>query len=553
MPAVTSEPAWSDAASLAALHAHRTQDELDQSLARGLAALLPDTAAALCLADEVDGSVQVRFTIGAAGPLRGGQRAHPDAWPLPAGQRLPIVYKSHVLGELLLEPPPPSPVRRRLEEVLVHYGTALVNLTLNAEARQATEDYCASLQALEEGIVLFQEEDPGAVTARLLSLASGMVQATAGALYVLGEVGRPESGLRLEQSLGIPESLLASFRGVDGCCWPEVLLDQPVHLAMRAAGTMAMLDPDCVPAVLQGIVVLPLRYHGVQAGVCLLFNPLVESTLPRDVLGRLQSFGQLAAALLHRLSLEALTANSVMLARELEIAETIQKRLQPSAPPATDEYEFAWSTIAAKNIGGDYVDLVAAADGDVHVVVADAAGHGVNSALLMSSFRANYRGNASRLSPPALAATINDEVVREVGPTGMFVTAMLVRLERGTRRLVACSAGHNPTMLYRSATGAVEFLASNGPPLGFVVGAAYDAAATTLAAGDVLLLYTDGVTEATDEQLEMFGEERLVELLRRHAARPAAELLAAIRQALVEFTGRERQDDDVSLIVVRVR
>ena len=554
MANATIDNPWAEAAALAELHACRTQDELDRELETGLRHLLPGVDAALCLADDAGGSQKVAFTIGANCPLRSAARVRAAQWPLPDAQCLPIRYRSHVLGELRVGTAMAPATQRLLSEVLVHYGTALVNLTLNHETRQATDNYCASLSALEEGIVLFQEEDPAAVTARLLALASSMVQATAGALYVLREVGNPASGLQLEQALGIPDSLLHSFHGKDDCAWPDVLLGQPAQVATREPdGSLASLAADCVPPILQHLVVLPLRYHGVEAGVCLLFNPAADATESRDHIGRLHSLGQLAAALLHRLRLEAQNANNHTIERELQIAETIQKRLLPSSAPATEEYDFAWSTIAAKNIGGDYLDLVGSERGEVCAVIADASGHGINSALLMSSFRSNYRGNAARLQPDALAAWINSEVVHEVGPTGMFITAALLRFEPRSRRLTMCSAGHCPLMIWRAHTGKVEEVATNGPPLGFVTAADYGQFNTKVATGDVLLLYTDGITEASNADLDMFGEARLAALLRQHAASSASAILAALRRSLVEFTGRERYDDDVSLLVIKVR
>ncbi|MEO6597510.1 MAG: PP2C family protein-serine/threonine phosphatase, partial [Planctomycetota bacterium] len=118
--------------------------------------------------------------------------------------------------------------------------------------------------------------------------------------------------------------------------------------------------------------------------------------------------------------------------------------------------------------------------------------------------------------PESLLA--NDHAVQEVGPTGMFITAVMVRLERGTRRMTMASAGHNPTLLFRARTGVVESIDGNGPPLGFVDQVEYGECTTCLEPGDVVLLYTDGITEAADDQLEMFGDQRLVALLRQHAA-----------------------------------
>lgn len=545
---------WAEASALADLHACRTQDDLDRAFAAGLRALLPDVEVALCLASESAEQRRVALTLGDHCPLRGRSLVGLDEWALPTEQQMAIRYRRHELGVLLIGSPVAPEPRRVLQDALVHYGTALVNLTLNQEARQATEDYCASLQALEEGIVLFQEEDPAAITARILCLATSMAQAAAGALYVLEEVGNVDSRLRLEQVLGIPDSLLSTFQGVGGTAWPDVLLDSPAQVVTRAEdGAFAMLEPGCIPPILQELIVLPLRYHGVVAGICLLFNPANDSKQSRDHLGRLQSLGQLAAALLHRLRLEAQSANNHTIERELQIAETIQQRLLPAGPPRTDEYDFAWKTIAAKNIGGDYLDLLSSEMGDIYAVVADASGHGINSALLMSSFRSNYRGQVVWQEPTELTRSLNDEVVKEVGPTGMFITAAMLRLDYGSRDLVLCSAGHCPPLIYRAATSTFELLHSNGPPLGFVGGIEFDASRAHLETGDILVLFTDGITEATDSELDMFGEARLQAVVRKHAHVGSNEIVAAVQQALADFTGRNRYDDDVSLLVVKVR
>lgn len=545
---------WAEPAALAELHACRTMDDLDREFLAGVQALLPGIAAAVCLVDDVPGRFRVAATSAAECPLHGRAFAEVVDWSLPEGQRLAIRYRNHFLGELWLGVEPEGEELRLLRCALAHYGTALVNLTLNREARQATEDYCASLQALEEGIVLFQEEDPAAITARILCLATSMAQSAAGALYVLDEVGNPASGLRLEQVLGVPDSLIAEFHSVHGRPWPACLLEAPAQLAERRAdGSLAELAPECVPPILQQMIVLPLRYHGVVAGLCLLLNPAEDGKQSRDHLGRLQSLGQLAAALLHRLRLEEQSASSHRIERELQIAETIQQRLLPDGPPPTEAYDFAWRTIAAKNIGGDYLDVLAADDGTIHAVIADASGHGINSALLMSSFRANYRGQVMWQEPQDLVGDLNEEVVKEVGPTGMFITAQMLHFDWAGKHLRVCNAGHCALMIHRAADGRIDALLGNGPPLGFVAGIAYDSNGTELASGDVVVAFTDGIVEATDAELDMYGEHRLQAVLRQHVALPAAGIVEAVVRSLTEFTGRGRYDDDVSLLVVKVR
>ncbi len=551
-------PLTTAAAFHVALHACRAQAELEARFLEELERLLPVGGAAVCLAADDPAELEVRGVAGRApllggAPLATGQRVRRGAGVGAATARIPITFGEHALGELWLHGDPNGGESPALAEALAHFGTALVNLTLEREVRAATDEYCGTLQALEEGIVLFQEPDQDALTARILSLAGKMVDAAAGGLYVFDEVGSVDAPLALQQSFGIPDELLAGLRGVDGAPWPDMFAGQAARLHERAPdGAIAELDPARTPAALERVAVVPLHYHGVQAGVCVLFNPRVDVEV--GVYGRLQTFGQLAAALLHRLSLERLKEQSVSIERELQIAETIQRRLVPSDPPPSDAFEFAWCSHAAARIGGDYVDFLTSDAGEIHAVVADVSGHGINSALLMTSFRANYRGAAALLEVDQLAASLNDAVAHEVGPTGMFITAALARLEQRTGRMVLCSAGHNPVMVYRAESGAVEVLGSQGTPMGFLRGVGYERIERQLKPGDVVLFYTDGVTEACGAGEEMFGEARLQELLRQYAAGSAQALLDATLDALAAFAGeRRREDDDLSLMVIRAR
>jgi serine phosphatase RsbU (regulator of sigma subunit) len=545
--------AWVEASALASLHCCRTPEALAEAMRKELQTLLPDMAFALCVAVDGVGRKRVDIALGATCPWQPGDLVATEEWALPPEQQFEIRYQEQGVGTLLAGDPVDDTDRTMLRALLAHYGIALVNLTLNEESRQATGQYCASLQALEEGIVLFQETDPEAVKARLLSIAQAMVQATAGALYALREVGDLDSGLCLELALGIPDTLLATFRAPEDAAWPDAMLGRAAQLLERDAdGNLPTLAVGCAPSVLHNIIFVPLRYHGVEAGLCVLFNACVDAEGARDLLGRLQSFGQLGAALLHRLRLEAQSSRNRSIERELQIAEAIQRRLLPTKAPATDELSFAWCSIAAQSIGGDYLDLVTSDLGDIHAVVADASGHGINSAMLMSSFRSTYRAEAPWMEPNELAGRLNEEVVHEVGATGMFITMATLRIERETRRLSMTSAGHNPVMLYRARTGAIELLESHGPPLGFIAGAEYGGLELQLESGDVLLLYTDGITEAADDDLEMFGEDRLAELLRQNAHDSATGLLSAAQGALAQFTGRQTYDDDVSLAIVKV-
>jgi serine phosphatase RsbU (regulator of sigma subunit) len=540
------------AAGLASLHDYRSPGEIDSEMVVRLAGLLTGTSGALLVNLGDDNWCRVQGVFGRDCPWTVRQEVTPSSWQPDGGQQLPFSYQGDQLGLLQLSAPVADDLLPMVETILAHYSVALVHLTLDADAREATDHYCASLQTLEEGVVLFQESDPEAVMARLLGLTATMLQAQAGALFVLEEIGNAASGLRLQQVLGMPETLLLQLQRADGEAWPARLLDRPaMHVSREADPTLGGLVVAQLPAFLQNLVSMPLRYHGVVAGICVLFNVAPEAGTQRGI-ERLQSLSQLAAALLHRLSLEAASARSQSFARELEIAETIQKRLLPSKAPAVPGLDFAWRSVAAQKIGGDYLDVVSSDLGDIYALIADASGHGINSALLMSSFRSTWRAEAQWLEPDALAGDLNTEVYGDVGSTGMFITAATLRIEAGSRRTTLTSAGHNPVLLYHGSTGRLEQLESHGPPLGFEAGSRYGRTNFVLASGDVLLLYTDGISEATDRNLDMFGEDRLARLLCEHHAVPAAAILEVLLRALQQFTGRNSYDDDVSLLVIKV-
>ncbi|MBX3463310.1 MAG: PP2C family protein-serine/threonine phosphatase [Planctomycetes bacterium] len=534
---------------LVGLHECRTRQELDQRLADDLAGRVPATDLAVCVAAEGNERPWVQFALGPrwAG-LQGPVSAVNDAQEV-----LAIHFRGQAIGELLVGRGLSAEERRDLEALVAHYGAALANLALGEAARRDADDYCLTLQALEQGIVLFQEDDEEALKARLLQQAMSIVSAAAGALYVLRDVGDPASGLQLEQVLGVPESLLSDLRGREGTPWPDALLGLPTQIVERDAdGSIALLAPDAAPAVLRRIAVVPLCYHGVEAGLCLLLNPVTVGDMSREVGARLQSFGMLGAALLHRLRLEAVNARNRSRERELQIAGTIQQRMLPSVAPSVPGVGFAWDLLTAQHIGGDYLDLFDPGDGEVRGIVADASGHGINSALLMSSFRSTYRAKAPTATTVALAAALNDAVVDEVGPTGMFITSVIYQLDPRTNRMRLTSAGHTPVLVLRAATGAIEAIDSDGPPLGFMAGAEYGGREIALAAGDTVLLFTDGITEATNGELDMYGEERLAAVLRANPTASAEDLLMAIKHDLVLFTGRKHYDDDVSLVVLRI-
>ncbi|MEC7582827.1 MAG: PP2C family protein-serine/threonine phosphatase [Planctomycetota bacterium] len=536
---------------LLGFHACRSNHDLDLELGRLLPHLLDEQSYCLFLTAD-DGQLLTTTVMSDRGPWQTRQLIAADS--LKEGDALPVLYGSHVLGQLHIAGDLATQTRADLQLVLEHYGTALANLTLGAEARDSAANYSASLEAFEQGIVLFQETDSAKITARLIALAVSMADAAAGALYVLDKAGDPESDLHLEQILSIPLTVLHGLDEPNGEPWPKARLTKPTFFAERQTDpTLGGLTPERIPPFVDNMLSVPLCYQGIEAGVITLFNVDTKASSPKDLIERFTTFGRLGAAILHRLQLESATARQRSLEKELEIAASIQRRLLPTTAPEVPGFDVAWHSLSANHIGGDYLDLLTSDNGDLHAIIADASGHGIDSALLMSSFRGAYRAATRRQQPDQFLSDLNAEVANEVGQTGMFLTAAALQIQQADRQLQISSAGHNPVLLYRAHTRTIETIGAHGPPLGFLPQATYTAETHQLDSGDVLLLYTDGVSEATNSQRAMFGDEQLARLLQRNGHLGARELLQLLLSQLARFTSNAPNDDDLSLSIIKAR
>lgn len=237
--------------------------------------------------------------------------------------------------------------------------------------------------------------------------------------------------------------------------------------------------------------------------------------------------------------------------RDLELAAQVQRRVLPR-PLALPEIELAAEMKTARLLGGDYYDFFQVSDDVVDIVIADVSGKGAAAALLMPSLAVALRLRARELEGPAQVIKDIDDVVRQVTNPATFVTMFYARLHRSTRMLRYASAGHNPPLLLRQKTGGLLSLEEAGPVLGILPDAEFFDTAIALEQGDLLLLYTDGVTEQENEQGEEFSAGRLQEIVRRHRAEPAAEIVTRVSEAVFAFAGSKEQADDLTVVALKI-
>ena len=215
--------------------------------------------------------------------------------------------------------------------------------------------------------------------------------------------------------------------------------------------------------------------------------------------------------------------------------------------PQTAGVQLASSWQPANGVGGDCFDALVFAAGGVGLTIADVAGKGVPAALLMSNLQAAVRAFAQEgAAPGSVCTSVNRLLCRNMA-SGRFVTFCYVRIDTTARRLTYANAGHNPPLLIRG-NGSIDLLAPGGTVLGVFAESTYEQGDFPIAAGDRLILYTDGITEGRNPAGDEFGEDRLADTASRHRALPAAEMLAAMLKEVEAFNAGV-YEDDATLIV----
>jgi len=240
---------------------------------------------------------------------------------------------------------------------------------------------------------------------------------------------------------------------------------------------------------------------------------------------------------------------------ELELAQSLQRSLLPQQVPDTPALEVAAFSRPAQIVSGDYFDFLRFQDGAQGLAIADVAGHGVSASLYMASMQILLRTLVpARVSPADVVRQMHRLLIHNIRFT-TFVTLFLGSFDPSAHRFTYCNAGHNPPLVFRNGGGSRDstiWLRPTGPAIGLVEGSEFGTETSLLLPGDILLLYTDGVTEAFNPEGEEFGRERLATLVRRGWNLSARDLVGAIRHELHKFTDGEPLADDTTIVVCKI-
>jgi sigma-B regulation protein RsbU (phosphoserine phosphatase) len=299
-------------------------------------------------------------------------------------------------------------------------------------------------------------------------------------------------------------------------------------------------------------------------GILSVFSRTIVGLFNEPFLNLLESLaGQLAQAVKivkemeakdrEREEKERVLLENARVVKEMEIAKQIQLSLLPSAPPTLSGMTVAGRCKPAAHVGGDYYDYFQHGDFGADMVIADVSGHSVGAALIMAETRSVLRAQArSDRSVGEILDTLNELLHDDLSGAELFITMFYVRYDTRRRLLSYANAGHNPPLIFRDGSATCVELDAEGLILGVKRRVDFEEKNIELRPGDVVLLYTDGITEARNPDGEFFGASRLCALLSDNSGREADEIIDVILANVESFSGGNALDDDISMVVLKI-
>jgi sigma-B regulation protein RsbU (phosphoserine phosphatase) len=382
--------------------------------------------------------------------------------------------------------------------------------------------------------------DEEAIKRLATTTVMGHFLASRAALYLRGEGGldlahvrglRPgEDAPRLE-----PEAL-SQATALTGACRVADLPECSLR-SVLAAARFGLVVPLLAGEEVGGLLAVGERASGA---------PYRDDDFDyAQALGR-QAQAALEGARLHRVALEKERQD-----REMQIAQEIQRSLFPRSTPSLDGFELAAKSRPCHQVGGDYYDFIPLEGGRLAVVIADVSGKGTPASIIMASVHASLRATAGTAPPAQLMQRLNRFLCASTQDS-KYVTLFYAEVDPASRRLVYVNAGHIPPTLAR-ASGEDERLRAGGPVLGLLPDAGYEEGEEVLESGDVLVVVTDGVTEALSPREEEFGDDRVTEVL-RCTTEGAGPILAGLLEAVETWTAPATGfGDDLTALILRAR
>jgi sigma-B regulation protein RsbU (phosphoserine phosphatase) len=298
---------------------------------------------------------------------------------------------------------------------------------------------------------------------------------------------------------------------------------------------------------IRSVMCVPLTMQSELIGILTIYNNRSQAGFTEDDQRLVAIIGANSAQIIDN---ARLVKERNRMEEQLSLAYQIQTNLLPHSPPRIDGYDIAGKSVPAQSVGGDYFDWIPVDGGKLAVCLGDVSGKGMPAALLMANVQATLRGQTLVDSPPCARIARSNKLIYQCTDDERFVTLWYGVLDAGSHELVYCNAGHEHPFLV-SADGGSQRLDLGGLALGVWEDFEYGQQSVRMSPGDVLVVYSDGVPDATTDADEPFGEARIESVVASHRGEPARVIVDSVLDAVNAHAGNAPQFDDLTLVVVK--
>ncbi len=467
-------------------------------------------------------------------------------------QCVPLVSQARQIGCLLLGKkltgaPYTDTELAFLESLAALTASALESALTFQELKQLNRDLNQTVQKLKTLFELTNSYTVGLSRDEILKIFShsvaGQMLLRSYMVVLLSESGKPIT----ELSLGVEVHNLSQGQQFQHELEKVLQVEKPTKVTHH----------DYPSLYLAGLhYIVPMRNNDKTIGAFMCGERITKLPFSETDLDFISLAAAQAANALEQSRLFKETLEAQGLEKELQVAKETQAALLPKSLPTLPGLEIAAQNVPTKQVGGDYYDVMRLGDTHLFLSIADVTGKGMPAALLMANLQASIKAYMNTFDPEtfdlsAVVGKINN-LIYENTPADKFITFFCGILELQTRVLLSVNAGHNPPLLFKKS-GEVHPLTKGGVILGVISTLApYEVESTLLESGDVLLLFTDGVTEAMNTAREEFGEARLIALVQANRDKPAHDILECIIAEVNRFQPTGEQHDDITLVCLKL-
>ncbi len=414
------------------------------------------------------------------------------------------------------------------------------DLSLLIQGKEAPSHFDAVSALIRAGNELSGQRPLPELFAFILQLAIESVGADRGVLFTL-----ENDALHLQAIRGEGFTISQSVRD-------RVLNRKESVLVRDTTSDEAFRESrSIIESNIRTLMAVPLQTRDCMVGLLYVDSPSRVRQFSKDDLNLLTVMANVAAIRIEQSRFAEMDKVRELLERELQQAAAIQCQYLPRAAPQIPGLDLAGFNEPCRTVGGDYFGFFPYQDGSIALIVGDVSGKGMPASLMMMGLQA--RAEVILREPGSLSEALTqlNRLTAEHCPAGRFITLFLCRLDPGNGTLIYANAGHNPPVILR-ADGKCEKLTEGGPVLGIMPHIRYGEFEVPVGKGDLLALYSDGITEAATPDDEEFETENLISTLRANEDRPASEMIQQVTEAIAKWTAGAPPADDVTLVLAKV-